>query len=357
MRKLVHIVLLAAALLAASCVRRPLLELSDTHYVRIYLNEEIKNVTTGFYNEDNVRPVYEAPGIIRVTLANLQTGDVVAERFLRDRGCDEKGTYYEGYIAVPPGTYSLMAYNYDMETTRVKGENCHWEAKAYTNEIASHLKSRIPSRSKSPGSTKTNGYDKVVYDPDHLFRVCCQDVNIPYTDFIDTLRTQDGEYFRAESMVLSYYLQVRVKGLQFASSAVGLITGLSGSGWIQEGNMDMDDPVSVYFDMLPGQGSAAGVVKSEDGDEVIVYTTFNTFGKIPNMQNELEITFDFVTTYGEPFSESLDISQVFASEVAKEHQWLLIEHTIEIPEPPEVNNGGFDPGTEPWKDKDTDIII
>lgn len=358
MRRILHILAAVTVLLmSASCERRPLMDLSNTHYVRVYINEDINNVTTGFYNENNVRPVYVAPDILRITLADPETGNIVAERFLRNKGEDKRGKYYDGYIVADPGVYSLMVYNFDMETTQITSINNHHEAKAYTNEIAAHLKTNIPSRAKiSQKTSKVPGYDKVVYDPDHLFRVSCEEVCIPYTDFIDTLKTSDGDFLRAESMVKSYYLQVKVKGLEFASSSVGLLTGVSGSGWVKDGTMDTKDPVTVYFGMLPGLDEAVGVVKGDAG-EVTVYTTFNTFGKIPELNNELEITFDFLTVYGKPYSETIDITDVFATEEAQKNRWLLIDHTIEIPKPPEVGGGGFDPDLEDWGDVEQDMII
>ena len=53
MRRLLNILLPVILLLAASCERRPMVELSNTHYVRVYVSEDIKNVTTGFYNEED----------------------------------------------------------------------------------------------------------------------------------------------------------------------------------------------------------------------------------------------------------------------------------------------------------------
>ena len=358
MKKHIRILFICLLLPILSCERRPLVDLVNTHYIRVYIDEDIPNVTTGFYNESNVRPYYSSPGILRVTLADPQTGMTVSERFLRNIGEDHRGRYYDGYIVADPGTYSLLVYNFDMETTQVSDINNHLTTKAYTNEISAHQKSKIPSRSQLMASpSKAPGYDKVVYDPDHLFKVSCPEVVIPYADYIDTLKTPDGKYFRAESMIKSYYLQVRVKGLEFASSSVGLLTGVSGSGWIRSGDMDIIDPVTVYFNMFPGEGGAAGIVRGDDGSEVTVYTTFNTFGKIPEMSNHLEITFDFLTVYGKPYSETLDITDVFATDDAKKHRWLLIDHTIVIPEPPKVGGGGFDPGLEDWSDIEQDMII
>lgn len=351
-----YMFILLALVLAVSCDKRPLVDISNTHYVRVYIDEDIRNVTHGFYDEEYARLPYESPDIIRVVLSDPQTGTIKTERFLRDKGHDEKGTYYEGYIIADPGHYALTAYNFDTETTVISGINNHNDAKAYTNEIASHLRTKIPSRA-SKSQSKEVPDEKIAYDPDHLFAVHCEDIHIPFTDEIDTLKTPEGEHFTAETVVRSYFLQVKVKGMQFASSSVGLLTGMSGSAWLNGRGMDMEDNVTVYFEMLPGESPAAGTVKSEDDGTEIIYTTFSTFGKLPDAENELEITFDFLTIYGQAYSATFDITDLFFTKEALENQWLLLEHTIEIPEPPKIEDGGFRPGVDDWEDIETDIII
>lgn len=348
MRRFAYILLSVIAILTASCERRPLVELSNTHYVRVYIDESLLNVTEGFYRDDSIRPGYKSPDIIRVILADPVSGQAKAERFLRNKGEDSKGTYYDGYIVADPGHYCLLAYNFDTESTIISEINNQKKAKASTNEIAPHLRSTIPSRAKKNITSKTEpDYEKIVYDPDHLFAASFGEVYIPYVDYVDTLRTPEGDHFHSKSIVKSYYLQVRVKGLEFSTSSVGLMTGMSGSSWLTSGLMDESDPVTVYFNM----------VHEENAEEAIIYTTFSTFGKIPDLTNELEITFDFLTIYGEPYSETLDISDLFNTKEAKENQWLLIDHTIVIPEPPEIKDGGFKPELEDWKDIESDIIL
>ena len=355
MRNLMRILLLTVVLLASSCERRPLVELSNTHYVRVYINEEIKNVTTGFYDESNARPEYKTPSILRVVLADPSTGRVRAERFLRNKGEDENGTYYDGYIIADPGVYNLLAYNFDTEATIVNSPNNFNLASAYTNEIASHLKTKIPSRAtRAPGTNP----ESIVYDPDHLFVASCGEVEVPYVEYVDTLCASDGGYFHAKSIVKSYFMQVRVKGIQYASSSVGLLTGMSGSAKLSNGDMNTDHPVTIYFEMLPGNASGAGIQRSEE-DEAIIYTTFGTFGKLLDIESELEITFDFLTIYGSSHSETINITDLFKTKEAIDHQWLLIDHLIDIPEPTPGNNssGGFKPSVDEWGDVNTDIQI
>ena len=369
---------LCVILLAASCEKRPLVELSNTHYVKVYVDEELLNVTTGFYNESYNKPSYKSPTVLRVLLTDPETGNVKAERYLRNQGRDENGHYYDGYIIADPGAYNLIAYNFDTESTIIGSSNNHFGINAYTNEIASHLYTKIPSRSpsrnkenketqqdqgeaegKSPTDPEGKGpvVESIVYDPDHLFVANSDELIIPYSETVDTLRATDGKpYFYAESIVKSYYLQVRVRGAQYISSAVSLLEGMSGSINLQNRELNLDRPVTVYFEMISDKTTAR-----TQTEEAIIYTTFGIFGRIEEMASMLEVTFDFMTTYGVPFSATLDISADFETPEAINNQWLLLDDIITIPEPPPSTggggSGGFTPSVDQWSDVESDIVI
>lgn len=347
MKRLVSLLLpLLLCTLFAGCERRPLVELTDLHYVRVYIDEELKNVTTGFYNESYARPEYESPDVLRVTLSDPTTDRVVAERYLRDRGSDGRGNYYEGYISVKPGQYNLLAYNFGTTSSILRNEYTYAGAEAYTNEIASHLLNNLPSRG-------SRGDERIVYDPDHLIVARCEGVNVPLRDYIDTLRTASGDYFTGQSIVKSYYLQIRVKGIQWVSSAVSLLTGIAGSARLHDGGVNEDDPVTLYFEMRRSDDP------SRTDDTAVIYTTFGMFGRLPDADNKLEVSFDFLTRDGRALSHEFDITPKFSEPDAVEHQWLLLDDEIEIPEPPDEpgSGGGFEPGVDDWEDVNSDIII
>lgn len=356
MKRLIRTLLLAAALIiAAACEFRPLVELSNTHYVRVYLDDAMMNVNYGFYNEDYAKPSYSAPQVLRIVLTDPQTGLIKADRYLRDTGEDEHGRYYEGYVIAAPGEYDIFAYNFDTEANRLYNTNDYNKALVATGEIPPHLRSQLASRAEAPED------EKIVYDADYTFVAKEKGVTIPYSDKIDTLRTRSGDFFEAESIVKSYYLQVRVKGLRHLTSAVSLLGGMSGSRYLTAPQAE-DDKVTLYFRMGSGESAAAGVAllnaeTASESEEYVIYTTFGTFGKLPDENNRLEITFDFMTVYGKPFTASFDITDLFYTKDAIEHQWLLIDETIVIPDPPEVGGGGFIPGVDEWGDVNTDIII
>ncbi len=339
MRRLMLLLGLFLAAWTSGCHRRPLVDPQMMHYVRIYIDEELKNITTGFYNPDHAHPAYRTPEIMRVMLYDA-SGRVASERYLRSVKRDQRGVYYDGYIHAMPGDYTLVAYNFNTESTIVGGDGSLWDIKAYTNEIAMHLRNRLSSRNNE-------SHERIVYDADPLF-VAQSGVHVGYGE-TDELRTPDGDWFEARSVVDAYYVQVKIRNIRYVSSTVALLSGMAGSVALADRSVDASDEVTVYFEMR-----RSDVV--EEDDTAVVYATFGTFGKLPDKLNKLELSFDVLTTYGSKVTADLDITEQFSGPDATEHHWLLIEGTIEIPEPPE-STGGFTPGVSDWGDIHTDIII
>lgn len=342
MKRLILCLFVVAA--CAGCKRRPLVDLENVHYLRVYLDEELLNVTTGFYDASLEHPDYDTPEILRAVLCDPATDRVTAETYLRNSGSDARGNYLDGYITAYPGDYNLLVYNYDTETTQIRDAQTYRAAEAYTGEIDSYLRSQLYSRS---GATD----ERIVYDPDHLFAARRTSLNIPYRTHVDTLRTEAGDYFTARSIVKTYYLQIRVKNAQYLSSTVALLTGLAGSKRLSDESCRSDDPVTVYFGMRQAD------VRRDGAETAVIYATFSTFDKLPDRDNSLEISFELATTYGVTYTASLDITDKFSEPDAVEHQWILIDRTIEIPEPGDPSGGGFSPGVDDWNDIGSDIFI
>ena len=303
----------------------------------------MKNVTTGFYDPTLEKPDYATPEMLRVVLYDPVDGHVAAERYLRNRKSDERGVYFDGYVVAAPGRYRLLTYNFGTESTLIRDGHLYDGIQAYTNEISGTLRNSLSSRANGDN-------ERIVYVPDHLFTDRNEELSTSYGSDIDTLRNAGGDHFTAGSIVLSYYLQIRVKGIDWISSAVGLLTGMAGSATPNDGQIRTEDPVTVYFEMQRGPSSA---------NEGVIYTTFHTFGKLPDASNELAITFDVRTTDGRALTTTLDITDKFSEPDAVEHQWLLLDQVLNIPEPedPEGEGDGFTPGVDEWEDIETDIII
>lgn len=341
-----------------SCHRRPLFDLESTHYVRVYLDEELKNVTTGFYNENHLKPAYSTPKVVRVMLCDPSTHEVVAERYLQNPGKDEKGNYLDGYINALPGDYKLMAYSFGAESSVLRNEGHYSDIEAYTNNISSYLYGNFNSKDRED--------EKIIYDSDHLFVDTHADLTIGYKSHIDTLYNHAGEHFTAQSIVKTYYIQVTIEGAQYVSSAVALLNGMSGSSLLHKEGEPNNDASTLYFDMIKsgtensGSEEMAKMATAEEPLTQVMYSSFGTFGKLENLSNELEMTFDVITTDGRKLSYNLDITHKFYEEDALQRQWIIIEDKIVIP-PPENgdddNTGGFVPEVKQWEEIETEIIL
>ena len=363
-----YITLLLTFMLVTSCEHRPLVDLNVTtgKYVRIYINEQIKNVTYGFYAEDIVKPEFINPGVMRVVLCDRETGRMVSERYLQNYGRDERGYYLDCYIGAPVGEYRLMVYNFGTETTQVRNEGNCFGTEGYTNHISMQYYPKLPKPATEP---KPN-YDQMnlLYEPDHLWTVADDNVLIKETNSPDTLWNSKHDYYTAETIVKSYYIQVKVKGAQWISNTSSLLTGVAGSKLVYKNEMVAEPPAILYFEMRERQrqpvmvpkkddkGNASGDGEMEETQSAIIYSTFNTWGKLPDVESVFKITFSFNTVGGGNQTETMDITHNFTTEEAINHQWIIIEKEIEIKEP-EGGGGGFTPGVDEWEDEEHEIII
>lgn len=368
--------LLAVASAAGGCQFRPLHDPVNTTYVRIYIDEHILNVTEGFYDEyiqsqsgveepQRFRhPEYVRPEIVRIGLFDPDNGKLVAERYLRNQGDDRRGHYYDGYIAAAPGKYNLVAYNFGTESTIIGSENDCFAMKAYTNEISPSIKSRLKSRTDngdddSKDSPFTKAEESIRYDADHLFVANGEGVFIPRHSGPDTLKNSAGEpYFLARSLVKSYYVQIQVTGARYISSSASLLTGMAEGARPLDRNFEDSPEATVYFEMNNGR-YPDGTYPGAD-DYSCIYATFGTFGKLPDADSKMLVSFEFVTTYGTQISETFDLNEEFRKEDAILRQWIIIDKVINIPDPPEggdTESGGMTPSVDDWEDVKSEVEI
>lgn len=338
---------LVLLILLAACEHRPLNDLTNTHYVRIYLDEHLRNVNFGFYDETKEKPKYRTPRAVRVTLSDPESGEVVSQRYLQESGSDERGNYLHGYISAPPGEYNLLAYNFDTEATHINNENSYPNMEVYTNVIDEELSNRL----QSVRTHEQTRFGDIRYEPDHVFVSSIKGVRLESAPQTDTLRTPQGEHPLAESVTKTYYMQVNVKGVEYVRSAVALITGMSGSVRMSDRTLMTERLSSIYFNLKNGSS------KARSGDNVhVAYASFNTFGKLPETEGYIEITFEFNTIYGTTQTEVIHVTDMFETEQVKEKQWIIIDKTIEII-PPEGATGGLAPGVNEWEEIRGEITI
>lgn len=336
--------------LLAGCEHRPLLELTDSHYIRIYLDEHIRNVSFGFYDETKEKPAYKTPKVMRITLSDPVSGEVMGEQYLQESGTDERGNYIHGYIQARPGTYNLLAYNFDTESTHVKYQNDYKRMEVYTNAVNEELRNRL----QSVRSVEDSRAEVVRYEPDHFFVTTIDDVTLETKHRRDTIWAGKQEHPVAETVVKTYYMQVNVKGVEYVRSAVALITGMAGSVTLHNRAMIADNPSTIYFNLQNGRAASKGT----DEMTTVGYGTFNTFGKLPDVEGYIEITFEFHTTDNRVQTETIRVTDMFETEQVKEKQWIIIDKVIEIiPPEGEETGGGMSPGVNDWVQIEGEITI
>ena len=337
--------------LLTSCEHRELMDPNTGHYLRIYLDEEIKNVTCGFYDEKLEHPEYKRPKVMRVVLADHVSGRMVSERYFQNTGEDERGYYIDGYIGAEAGTYNLLVYNFGSSVTHIRNGQDFYNMQAYTNPISEFFLQYLPvSRLEIED-------EDILNEPEHLFHVVGEPIVIPKTHKVDTLKNASGDWFEAHSVVKSYYLQLRIKGIEWVTSAVSLLSGMAGATVLHKHDgMVTESPVNIFFGM---KYTGMQTVRDGTGSTAVLYATFSTFGKVPDVDSELMLNFEFVRKDGTSHVEKIDITDEFYTQLAIEKQWILLEHEIQIT-PPEgggSGGGGLTPGVDKWEDLDVDVEL
>ena len=351
---IIRLLLLMSVCVLTSCEHRPLedpIDFSKGRFLRVYFNEHIRNVSFGFYDASKQPSNYQSPVLLRVVCADPLSGEVVTERYLSDYGRDEKGYYIQGNISAPEGAYKLMAYTCDVEHVNFLYEYSFHSLMAYSVELSSSEANRVfPTRDEN---VLIN--EPIHHQPGHLFVANVNNVYFGPEVLSDTIFTEAKSHPVAETIVKTYYMQVNVKGVEYVRSAVALITGMSGGKRIYNNEMLTDEPVSIFFSLNNGLDKAR-----TDKETRVAYATFNTFGKLPDVEGYIEISFEFKTIYNTVQTETFRVTDLFETPLVRDNQWIIIDKVIEIV-PPEgeedVTGGGLSPGVSDWDQIEGSITI
>ena len=341
--KIVHniscILTIAAKLLAVSlvmslcaCHRRPLVDPENSVRLRVKIDtDNIHNVTCDIYNP--ALPLQDIdPDMMHVLLYDGENSRIVSELYVSGKESGEDGkTVFKSDLHVAPGKYWLLAYNFGTEAAVVSGLGSPATAILHSTQV--------PERVSKLYHSKANDNEQVIYEPEHLM-VASEPVYIPYHDEVYTVEAQ------ASTVVESWYVQIKVDGLQWVTGAQAFLSGMVSANYIAE-NRRVDNPqVAVWFPMI----------KSTDKGEDVICAVFNTFGRVEDSENALNITFNLKTVDGKTELREFDISRLFGTENAVKHHWLLLDEVIEIDEP-DKKGGGFDPAVDDWEEEHRDIVI
>lgn len=335
---------LTLMMVSSNCEHRPLLDPANRHFLRVYFDEHIKNVTYGFYDRAQQDSGCTVPKIMRVALYNPSSGKQVYEGYLQKNGSDERGKYVEGYLPVSEGVYHMLLNKFDGTSTYLRNEYTYQDAQVYTKPVSKYVMDNL--QSTRDGAAMLGG--NILYEPDHYFVESSEYIELNRLPYIDTLRTSSGDYYTAQSVVKTYYLQVNIKGAEYVSSASGYLTGLAGSVYLVNRELDSANEASIYFPLKSNHTTKRSEIAQ-------AYTTFNTFGKLPNSDGTLTVVFEFKTNYGTVQVEKIELNDLFETDMVKNEQWIIIDKVIEI-EPTPVG-GGMQPSVGNWGTISGDITI
>lgn len=342
-----------AMLAAASCQLRPLEDPEDNIELKVVIElKTVLNINTSVYNSHIPTPKLSST-MFRVLFYDPETGKLVNQAFLTEPAVNSQGKEcLGGSVNIQPGTYDMICYNFDVPDTYIRGESDISTLQAYTNAIPGGIK----SKSDGEGETKAKAGENedILYEPDHV--IVARDIGLKITPHTGLLVIET----EATTIVDTYYIQVKCEGVQYATSASAVLSGLSPSNHFGLAQRDEEEPCSVYFAL---QKSVDDNIK--EGVRDVLCTTFNTFGKIyheagdTKTDSSVSITFT-VSNGSKVYDYDFDLNDIFLTEDAIERHWLLIDKTIVVPAPdpgPVTGGGGFNPEVGEWEEEHGSIVI
>ena len=330
--------LLVCTLLAGACQRRPFSSRNTGVNMVLKINTRIVNQVD-----------VALPANMRVGMYNPDNHSLSYADFVGPEG---------GYISPEPGTYDILVYNFETESTILRGEDDFLKAEAYTNEISPYLKGQIRplleqrrklrqerlAASSVSETAATDDEERVVYEPDHLFVGRVKGQEIPQL----LLEEGDREIVievEATSIVETWKIEIRgVQGAEYISSISAIISGQAASTYLYSGE-DSDESVSVYFTMQTN--------RARTSDEGMIMGSFNTFGKKPGVESELSLDVSITDSGGNTYDIHYDITSDFQD---NPERVIVIEDDIKI-DPPSSGGGGFDPSVEDWDNVTSEIEL
>lgn len=334
---------LLSVVVVTACERR---ELKDPHgqteLMVVVKTQAIPNITEHIYN-----PKLEVPTLttemMRLLIYDPTGEELRSQAFLSEKQVVEGQEALGRKLFLGEGAYRMLSYNFDATHTLIQHEESYHTIRAYTEEIPHALYTRLGSRAGE--------LDKIYYEPDHLFVARQERVVVrPHsgTQVIEKL---------AETVVDTYYIQIRITGgehLAPQAAGIAVLSGLAHGNRIGPDEPEYDDASAIYFELQRSTDE-----RIEEENKEVFCTLFNTFGRIPDSRSELQITLTALGRDGKKHEKVIDMAPIFETEDARERHWLLINEVWEIP-PPESDgeeDGGFRPSVDDWDDIEEIIPI
>lgn len=237
-----------------------------------------------------------------------------------------------GDISTPPGTYNMVVYAFGTEYTQIRGENDISQLEAFTSDITATKAATLRSFTRT-GEAEPEG--PIIYMPDHLL-VARETVTIPeWTDEEQTVTLRAT----AQTIVQAYSFEVHsIVGAEYIEHAEAFVTNQARGSFFGRGELN-PSPATLSFPV--------GV----DRRKGCLYTTFNTFGKLPG-ESRAYLYILIRDTGGQEYQLEEDITDEF---LRPDHH-IVIDEEVTIPEPPS-HGGGIAPSVDPWNEETHDVPL
>ena len=338
-RNIVALMFVGMMLMLASCDRMPLYEMEKKVELALDLKLELDlDIDVTVDVDVEVKTQIEIPEMMQVGFYSPDGTVLQNTQFVGANG---------GKITTPPGVYRMVVYSFGNEYTQVRGEGSVNTLEAFTSDITATkgpalLKalSMLSATTRADGDAETRDEGEqptgpIIYSPDHLL-VTIQEVTIP--EF-----TQESQTITIESTVQTicktYSFEVHsVIGTEYVESCEAFVTNQARSSFFGRGEIN-PEPATIWFPV--------GV----DRKKGCLYTTFNSFGKLPG-DSRAFIHFIIRDVKGNEHYFSTDITDQFL----RTDNHIVIEETVDVPEP-EYASGGIAPTVEEWKEENNDVNI
>lgn len=250
-----------------------------------------------------------------------------------------------GIINPPAGHFNMLIYSFGTEFVQIRGEESLNTIEAYTSDItatkAADLQAVTRNRHKTRGDDDGEPQGPIIYPPDHLL-VAREQVEIPEIVFEEHNVVVKAT---ARTVVETYSFEVQtVIGAEYIYSCEAFVTNQSRTIFFGHSGVDgrgepSKEPATLSFPV--------GV----DTKKGCLYTTFNTFGKLPG-ESRAFLYVLIRNLDGQEYVIEQDITEQMES---TDHE-IVIKEEVVIPAP-EENTGGIAPTVEPWEEVEEEVKI
>ena len=323
---------LLCVLAAGACIRMPLYDREKQLELKLELKLELDvDIDIEIAHDVGLPTHIEMPEHMKCCFFDPGTGNLSYTEFVGPNG---------GAINAATGTYNMLIYNFGTEYIQIRGENNINTMEAFTSDITATKRMDLakfyaPTKAEGDGELDEMPDEPIIWAPDHLL-VAKQEVEIP--EFAGESQTI-VIHSAAKTIVETYSFEVKtVTGTENIKSVDAFVTNQAVSYFVGKGEAN-PQPATIYFPI------------AVDLKKGCLYTTFNTFGKLPG-ESKAFLHILVQDLNGDYMPITVDITAQFE----KPDKHIIVEEPIVVPDP-ESRAGGIAPTVDPWKNQNIDVPI